>query len=25
VVVPDGTIVKEHLLNDNYAVKCEGS
>lgn len=25
VVVPDGAVVKEHLLNDNYAVKCEGS
>ena len=25
VVVPDGTVVKEHLLNDEYAVKCEGS
>jgi len=25
VVVPENTIVKEHLLNEDYEIKCEGS
>jgi mannose-1-phosphate guanylyltransferase len=25
VVVPDGTVVKEHVLNEKYDLRCEGS
>ena len=25
VVVPEGTIVKEHILNERYDIRCEGS
>jgi mannose-1-phosphate guanylyltransferase len=25
VVIPDGTVVKEHVLNDKFDVRCEGS
>ncbi len=25
VVVPDGTVVKEHVLNEKFDVRCEGS
>jgi mannose-1-phosphate guanylyltransferase len=25
VVVPDGTIVKEHVLNEKFDIRCEGS
>jgi mannose-1-phosphate guanylyltransferase len=25
VVIPEGTIVKEHVLNDAYDIRCEGS
>ena len=25
VIVPEGTIVKEHVLNDRFDCRCEGS
>jgi len=25
VIVPDGTVVKEHVLNEKYDLRCEGS